>query len=289
MDTAESKVVSRTLERPELHKQWVGDYYTDESSRFYEAAFDHIATRLASREKSTFLDAGCGDGSHTIRLARRGFPVVALDFSPYVLTRAGDNVASHNLGHMVRFEQGSLLQLPFSDGAFELVLCWGVLMHIPEVETAISELARVVKLNGFLIISEVNMWSIERTLMRSVRRALGRTLIRRLRGREPADLRVRPAGAEYWYQTDAGPLFCREARISWLTAALESRGFVVKERIAGQFSERYTSVPTKLLKRCVHAFNEAWFARVRWPQPATGNLLLFQKIRTPAAASVAAI
>ena len=87
---------------------------------------------------------------------------MALDFSPYVLSRASDNIASHNLGHMVRFEQGSLLKLPFTDGAFELVLCWGVLMHIPEVETAISELARVVKPNGFLIISEGNMWSIER-------------------------------------------------------------------------------------------------------------------------------
>jgi ubiquinone/menaquinone biosynthesis C-methylase UbiE len=178
---------------------------------------------------------------------------------------------------MVRFEQGDLLNLPFGEHTFDFVLCWGVLMHIPEVERAISELARVVKPNGFLIVSEVNMWSIESTLRRALSSALGRSLIRRLRGREAAELRVGAAGAEYWYHTEAGPLFVRQARIPWLIAEFRSRGLVIVERTAGQFTELYTSVPTNLLKRIMHAFNRTWFTRVRWPQPATGNLLIFQK------------
>jgi len=277
MDSSESDIVRRTLERPDVHRKWIGDFYTDDSSRFYEAAFDRIATLLASREKSTFLDAGCGDGAHTVRLASRGYPVVALDFSPYILSEARENVTANHLMHMVTFEHGSLLSLPFADGAFEFVLCWGVLIHIPEVETAISELARVVKPNGFLIISENNMWSIESTLVRIVRRMLGRTLLKRLSGKEAADLRISAAGAEYWRQTEAGPLICRETRISWLTARLASHGFIVRKRMPGEFIERHAAVPTKLLKRWIHKFNLAWFSYLRLPQPAVGNLLLFQK------------
>lgn len=278
MTSSESETVRTTLERPDVHRRWIGDFYTDESSRFYESAFDRIAALLASREKSTFLDVGCGDGAHTIRLARRGYAVVALDFSEYILDQARRNVAANHLEHMVRFERGNLLNLPVADGTFDFVLCWGVLMHIPEVEKAISELARVVKPNGFLIISEVNMWSVESMLVRIGRRVLGRALVRGRRGKKLAELRISAAGAEYWRQTEAGPLVCRQARISWLITRLADHGFIVRKRMAGVFSERYAAIPTKVFKRWLHKFNLAWFTYVRWPQPAIGNLLLFQKI-----------
>lgn len=277
LTSSESETVRTTLERPDVHREWIRDFYTDEGSPFYEAAFDRIALLLASKEKSAFLDVGCGDGAQTIRLAKRGYPVVALDFSEHVLGRARVNVAASLLGHMVRFENGNLLDLPVADSSFDFVLCWGVLMHIPEVEKAIAELARVVKPEGFLIISENNMWSIESLLVRGARQLLGQELVRRLHGKDPAKLRVSAAGAEYWRQTEAGPLICREARIPWLIATLARHGFILRKRMAGAFSERHAALPTKLLKRGLHKFNLAWFRYVRLPQPAVGNLLLFQK------------
>ena len=277
MNARESEIVRKTLELPEVHARWIDDFYTDESSPFYEAAFDRIAARLAGREKACFLDAGCGDGAHTIRLAKRGYPVFGLDFSDHILAKARENVVANNLDRMVRFERGSLLKLPIADRSFDFVLCWGVLMHIPEVETAIAELARVVKPNGFLIISENNMWSLESLLVRSARRVLGKAILRRLRGKEPAQLRITPAGAEYWRQSDAGLIICREARISWLIEKLASHGLIVKERVATEFTELHTTVRTKMLKRWLCRLNLIWFKYVRLPQPAMDNLLLFQK------------
>lgn len=278
---SESQIVRSTLQRPEVHAQWLRDFYSDESRALYDAAFDHIASLLASRDKTPFLDAGCGDGTHTIRLARRGYPVVALDFSEHILDRARANLAANGLAHMVTFEQGSLLSLPLTDGSFDFVLCWGVLMHIPEVGKAVAELARVVKPNGFLIISENNMWSLEAVLARTARRVLAACGISSRGGKQFASLKMSAAGAEYWRQTESGPLICREARISWLIAALAGHGFALKERIAGEFIERHAEIRMKSLRHWVHQFNLAWFKHVRVPQPAEANLLIFQKRDCP--------
>jgi 2-polyprenyl-3-methyl-5-hydroxy-6-metoxy-1,4-benzoquinol methylase len=279
MKQSESAVVRATLEKPDVHEQWIGDFYSTASRRFYDAAFDRIVGWFASREKSSFLDAGCGDGSHTVRLARRGYPVVAIDFSEHILAKAREVVAFNELAHQVRFEHGSLLDLPVADDSFEYVLCWGVLMHIPDVEVAISQLARVVKPSGYLIISENNMWSLDSILERTVRRLLGSGLLKRLLSKEPVQFRTTPAGVEYWRQSDAGPIFCRDVRVSWLVATFARHGLVLTRRTAGEFTALHTVMPAKILKRALWAFNLMWFNYVRWALPATGNILLFQKIR----------
>jgi 2-polyprenyl-3-methyl-5-hydroxy-6-metoxy-1,4-benzoquinol methylase len=275
-DSSESKVVRDTLRQPDVHDRWIG-YYTDELQSFYDAIFDRIAALLASREKATFLDVGCGDGAQSIRLAKRGYPVLALDFSEYALGRARERVARNELEHLIRCEQGSAVNLPFADASFDFVLCCSVLMHIPEVERAISELARVVKPKGYLVVTENNMWSVESVLVRLARRVLGRSVVTRLRGgKAPAELQICPAGAEYWRQTDAGPIMCREARIPWLIARFASHGLVLEHRTATEFAELHT-VPTRALKRLLLKFNFAWFRYVHLPQPAMDNLLLFEK------------
>jgi SAM-dependent methyltransferase len=276
MNALESETVRQTLGEPDVHRQWIDLYYQAESP-LYEAAFERILGQLAPAPRATFLDAGCGDATHAIRLARRGYSVVGVDFSEYVLGEARKKVAACGLGDRVRLERGSLLNLPFANESFEYVLCWGVLMHIPEVEAAISELARVVKPKGFLIISENNMWSIESLLVRIARRLLGRSLVRRLQGKEPARLRVTAAGAEYWRQTAAGPLICREAHIPWLIAQLAGRGFALRARIAGELIEREAEVPIAQLRPWIRRLNLAWFNHVRLPRPASVNTLLFEK------------
>jgi 2-polyprenyl-3-methyl-5-hydroxy-6-metoxy-1,4-benzoquinol methylase len=281
MNESESEIVRSTLERPDVHAQWIRDFYTDESRSFFEAAFDHIVSSLPSREKSTFLDAGCGDGAHTIRLARRGYPVVALDFSEHILRIARANVTASGLAHRVKFEHGSLLNLPVPDSSFDFVLCWGVLMHIPEVEKAISELARVLRPSGVLIVSEDNMWSLESVLTRIARRVLGSVGIRSLKGKDFARLTISPPGVEYWRHTDAGLLICREARISWLIREFATHGLTLKERLSEEFIERHAQIPVKLLRRWVHTFNLAWFNYVGLPQLAMGNLLIFSKGSAP--------
>lgn len=270
----DSEIIQSTLSHPHVHSRWIGEFYsTEESQRFHESALEHITSLLEPYGKSQILDAGCGDGTHTIRLAQRGYPVLALDFSQHILDQARANIEASKLSEQVEFKLGDLLSLPFGDHSFDSVLCWGVLMHIPEVERAIAELARIIRPHGLLILSENNCWSVEAVLARVARRILQAAG----GGKDLAQLNMGPSGAEYWRQTEAGPLICREVRVPWLVQKVTERGFVLKERIAGEFIERHASIPVDLLRRWVQDFNLFWFKYVRLPQPAVGNLLIFQK------------
>ena len=95
-------VVSR---QPGLHDLWIARYRNADNERFMTMAFAYIADRLKANgrctagpapppETRTILDAGCGTGVQSIRLARHGFEVMAVDSSEYALGVADVNVKS---------------------------------------------------------------------------------------------------------------------------------------------------------------------------------------------------
>jgi ubiquinone/menaquinone biosynthesis C-methylase UbiE len=276
MTNSKSILVENLLARPEMHRKWEGDYRTIDNERFYEAAFDFIAGLLAPSPGATFLDVGCGSCAHSVRLARRGFNVHAVDFSESALRMAQEYIRSRGLEDRITLGRENLLELSFPDESFDYVLCWGVLMHIPEVGCAISELARVIRPGGSLIISEGNQSSLEAALVRNLRHLLRR---------EKADVKKKPAGIEHWKEIAGDAIVTREANIPWLVRTLEAHGLTLGKRVAGQFSESYTRVSAAVPKRLIHGFNQFWFRRVRWPSPAFGNILLFEKDRGCSTAS----
>ena len=170
-------------------------YRTAENEKFYEQAFDYITRVLHAPWNSKFLDVGCGIGAHSIRLASGGFSVLAVDFSEYVLKTAELNLQASGLVDKIKLQRENILSLTFADRTFDYILCWGVLMHIPEVEKAISELDRVLKKDGFLVIYEVNMFSLQSITMR---------ILQRLRGKGKAAGQKTAAGLEYWKETPLG-------------------------------------------------------------------------------------
>lgn len=91
------------------------------------------------------LDVGCGMGSLVRALLRHGVDAHGLD----VAQRCVDEGNRHAPG---RFVRGSLLELPFADGAFETVVSTDVLEHLAEedVPRAIAEMARVARRGVFL-------------------------------------------------------------------------------------------------------------------------------------------
>src|SRR5213594_2433459 len=148
MINSQSELVQKFLSRPEIHQRWERDYRSTDNESFYEQGFDYILRVLKPSPGATFLDAGCGSCAHSVRLARRGFNVRAVDFSESALAMAEDYVNSKELQDQIILGRESLLELSFLDETFDYVLCWGVLMHIPEVERAVSELSRVIKPGG---------------------------------------------------------------------------------------------------------------------------------------------
>lgn len=268
MTDSNSVLVENLLARPEMHQQWARDYRTDENEKFYEYAFDYIIEVLQPFPGATFLDAGCGSCAHSVRLARRGFKVKAVDFSESALQMAQQSVAASGVQDQITLGRESLLELSFEDNSFDYVVCWGVLMHIPEVHRAVAELARVVRPGGFLVISEGNKFSLEAVGMRNLK-----SLLRR----ESARVNETPAGVEYWKDKDGDALVTRQANVRWLIQQFEANGLRLTQRVAGQFSENYRLFSTPSLKRVIHGFNNFWFNYVIWAAPAFGNILIFRK------------
>jgi SAM-dependent methyltransferase len=115
--------------------------------------------RLQVRRGDRVLDMGCGGGRHAFDLYRRGCDVVALDRDADELTSVSDMFAAMRAagevpdGAEADTKQGDALQLPFADGEFDRVVAAEVLEHIPDDDTAIAELARVLRPGGTLAVT----------------------------------------------------------------------------------------------------------------------------------------
>lgn len=262
-DAAES-----TLQKSKIHEEWVSNYRTPENEKFYDMAFDHIAAEFSAPAGETVLDAGCGSCVKSRKLVDRGFLVMGTDLSESALALAHESLKDTRYADDIQLEQQNLLSLTYDDGSFRYAVCWGVLMHVPEVSKAIAELSRIMMPGGLLAVSEGNRDSVQSRLLRFIKRRLGLG---------HAEIVFTEAGVENWEETDAGRLMTRQADIQWLIREFQEHGLELKSHTAGQFTEIYWLVPTRLLKRLVHAFNAFWFRHIRAPGPAFGNILIFRK------------
>jgi SAM-dependent methyltransferase len=97
------------------------------------------------------LDAGCGNGRYARFLLRQADPdarLTACDFSQQMLRRARSRVASGR----VSFTAADLTRLPYADASFDAVTCGWVLEHLPDPRPGLTELARVLRPGGKLLL-----------------------------------------------------------------------------------------------------------------------------------------
>src|ERR1035437_2916590 len=266
------------LQHQEIHTRRESDYLNPDMDHFYDLAFQEILRRLQPAADSKILDAGCGYCYHTVRLARSGAKITAVDFSEIALAAARETVDRAGIKDQVTLRQADLTSLPFDDASFDYVVSWGVLMHIPRLEKALSELARVLKPGGVLVLSENNMRaldvSIREKLIHVVKKALGR----------PSEKMEHTArGIEVQKENADGILMVRKTEMNFLATYLQSIGLRQIARTAGQFSEAYTNMPVKSLKRLVYAFNSFYFKHSMRPDLALGNIVYFEKLAVPRA------
>ncbi len=85
--------------------------------------------RLRPGELPRSIDLGCGSGANAIFLARRGFDVTGVDFSPIALRKARAKAATAGTGGRVRFVRGDLTasSIPGVAGTFDLLVDYGTL------------------------------------------------------------------------------------------------------------------------------------------------------------------
>jgi SAM-dependent methyltransferase len=103
------------------------------------------------RAGQSLLDVGCGPGTITADLALLVAPgeVVGLDAAADVVAQAHDHARGLGLPN-VRFEVGDLYDLPYPDGAFDVIHLHQVLQHVADPTAALVALRRVLAADGVL-------------------------------------------------------------------------------------------------------------------------------------------
>lgn len=100
------------------------------------------------------LDAACGTGLVARALAGRTRHVTALDLTPEMLATGKTRADTEGVSNVV-FQRGDAARLPFLDGSFSLVISRFSLHQVAEPEKVASELVRVCRSGGRVVIADL--------------------------------------------------------------------------------------------------------------------------------------
>jgi S-adenosylmethionine-dependent methyltransferase len=118
-----------------------------------ELVRDQLSSHLpTARPPLRVLDAGCGQGTQAIALARLGHEVVGLDLSDAILSRARNAAASESeaVRQRLTFELGDVLALGNEQGDYDLVCCHGVAMYLPSLDDTVRALVAAARPGGII-------------------------------------------------------------------------------------------------------------------------------------------
>jgi ubiquinone/menaquinone biosynthesis C-methylase UbiE len=140
---------------------WVG---SEEGYRRWAPTYDQTLNPLLSREErhitpllpslaqSRVLDLACGTGRWLQEFLARGAPLaVGVDCSPAMLRVANAKPAIR--GQLARAD---CLQLPFGESVFDLAICSFALSHIADLRGVAAELARLMKPNSDVFVTDLH-------------------------------------------------------------------------------------------------------------------------------------
>lgn len=138
-------------------------YYPDKVAniperRALELQQDQIAQKLSLKPGQTILDAGCGRGVTACYLAKKyAVRVVGIDMLDFEIDRARKRAQSKGLLEKTQFEVMNFDDLKFSEGYFHAVYVSECLSHAPNVSKVLSQLFRVLRPGGKLVLMEYTL------------------------------------------------------------------------------------------------------------------------------------
>jgi ubiquinone/menaquinone biosynthesis C-methylase UbiE len=120
-------------------------------ARGYELGAAQFITRLGLEPGERVLDVGTGTGNLAIPAARTGAVVTGVDIAPNLLTQAKARAAAESL--VARFDVGNAEALPYGDDEFDTAVSMFGAMFAARPERAASELLRVVRPGGRIVMA----------------------------------------------------------------------------------------------------------------------------------------
>ena len=113
---------------------------------------------------SRVLDVGCGAGVMAAELARRGHVVDGIDASRAMIEQASQVLGDKGVADKVHVQVGDAHDLPFATASYDFVISLGVLPYVHTPGRALSEIARVVKPDGYVLVSSDNAFRLNHLL-----------------------------------------------------------------------------------------------------------------------------
>jgi SAM-dependent methyltransferase len=159
------------------------------------------------------LDAACGEGYGAAWLAHAARSVTGLDIDVPTLEAARARYGRPGLS----FEAGSVTAMPFADASFDCVVSFETLEHLAEQREMMAEMRRVLKPDGFLVISTPNR--VEYSERRDFHNAFH---VRELDAAEFRAVIAERFAAQRWYgqkvlfHSAIWPLPAGESSLSWI-------------------------------------------------------------------------
>lgn len=133
-----------------MTKQYYDRYWQDKEE-LSDLPYKWPAIRTLFPNRSlTFLDFGCGSGVLTTKIhsLHPDYHIFGVDISPKALRATKKRIPPGTFRLITNTQR-----IPYPDKTFDFVLAADVLEHIYDTATAFSELARVVKPKGTILIS----------------------------------------------------------------------------------------------------------------------------------------
>jgi ubiquinone/menaquinone biosynthesis C-methylase UbiE len=156
---------------------------------------------------SSVLDVGCGTGGLLRELKRPRLKLAGVDISPRMIAEA-----KKRLGNTADLRVADSERLPWKAGTFDLVVTTDSLHHWPHPLLALSEMKRVLKTGGHVVVADVTA--------PPVLKQLGNWMARF--GRE-GDVRVYSAGDLEVMLRDAGFVDFKLEHVSFMAIVVSAR------------------------------------------------------------------
>ncbi len=136
--------------KSKLKTTWeAGDFA--EVAKHIETVAVQFVERLNIQPGMKVLDVACGSGNLAVIAAQKGAEVTGIDIADNLIDSAIRRADAAGLN--IKFEVGDAEAMPYEDNSFDLVMTMFGAMFAPRPEVAASELVRVCKPGGTIVMA----------------------------------------------------------------------------------------------------------------------------------------
>jgi SAM-dependent methyltransferase len=126
--------------------------FEDASTPWYKLVREQIGEVSGLR----VLEVACGRGGYVKELARAGANVTGCDFSHTALRAANAKLLAAEVPPSAALIQADAQNLPFAGDSFDLLVSCETVEHLPDIQSAFSEMYRVTRPGGKLLLTTPN-------------------------------------------------------------------------------------------------------------------------------------